>query len=379
VKSPAAGRVPLPTEMTLLQGFALARWCAWGWVVFTTVLQRDSLRRPILASVLIVGALMFCALCTSLVVVAPRWLLSKRLAVGEVALSMVMLVADGWVFETGHSFGRNQSLASSGPLVAVMAAAAVLGPRIGAGLAALTGGSRLLGAYVNNVDDWSGSRMLSVASTVIQYAIAALMIGIITRRLRIVETEVVTRRARDEIAGQLHDGVLQTLALVERRTKQSDPVLAAEARRSDRELRSWLFHGTATPDDGASFGQALHRVVDRLAATHDLSVTVNCLVDDDVLADCDIHQALIAASGEALVNVAKHSRTDKAVVFADLDDRDVLFVSVRDSGVGFDTTKVGSDRAGLSGSIIGRVQRAGGRAEIVSTPGTGTEVRLWSR
>jgi signal transduction histidine kinase len=377
-RHPAAGRQPLPTETTLIQGLAVARWCAWGWVVVTTVLQRDTLSRPAIATVLIICALLFCALCTVLVLTAKHWLLSKRLATAELVLANIMLLADGWVFDEGHSFGRTQSLASSGPLVAVMAAAIVLGPRLGALLAAGTGISRIGGGFVNGVREWPADRLLSVSSTVIQYAIAALMFGLVANRMRIVEREVLTRRAKDEIASALHDGVLQTLALVERRTRTTDPSLAAEARRSDRELRSWLFHSPHDRTAAPTFADALRATVDRVSLTHDLSVVVNCLVVEDETADAQANEAIIAAVGEALVNVAKHAGTNEAVVFADTEPNGTVFVSVRDRGSGFATDAVGDDRHGLAGSITRRVQNAGGKVDIVSTVGSGTEIRMWN-
>jgi len=49
---------------------------------------------------------------------------------------------------------------------------------------------------------------------------------------------------------------------------------------------------------------------------------------------------------------------------------------VRDRGVGFDPDTIDEQRHGVRGSILGRMQRHGGRAEIRSEPGDGTEVRL---
>jgi signal transduction histidine kinase len=51
-------------------------------------------------------------------------------------------------------------------------------------------------------------------------------------------------------------------------------------------------------------------------------------------------------------------------------------VYVRDRGPGFDPASVPSDRRGISESIVGRMQRHGGSATIVSRPGEGTEVEL---
>jgi signal transduction histidine kinase len=57
-------------------------------------------------------------------------------------------------------------------------------------------------------------------------------------------------------------------------------------------------------------------------------------------------------------------------------EEDELSVFVRDRGAGFDPATVAETRHGVRGSIIGRMRRHGGKAEIRSTPGDGTEVRL---
>ena len=55
---------------------------------------------------------------------------------------------------------------------------------------------------------------------------------------------------------------------------------------------------------------------------------------------------------------------------------DAVGVFVRDRGTGFDRATVPADRQGLRESIEGRLERAGGRATIVTSPGDGTEVEL---
>ena len=47
-------------------------------------------------------------------------------------------------------------------------------------------------------------------------------------------------------------------------------------------------------------------------------------------------------------------------------------MNVRDRGVGFDPSTV--ERGGLVDSIVGRVEAAGGQAEVRSAPGKGTEI-----
>jgi signal transduction histidine kinase len=72
---------------------------------------------------------------------------------------------------------------------------------------------------------------------------------------------------------------------------------------------------------------------------------------------------------------AKHAGTGRVDVYAEVagPDADVF---VRDRGPGFDLDAVSADRLGVRRSIIARMERHGGSAEIRSERGTGTEVRL---
>ncbi len=81
------------------------------------------------------------------------------------------------------------------------------------------------------------------------------------------------------------------------------------------------------------------------------------------------------AAREAMVNAAKHSGADKVDVFAECHERRVE-VFVRDRGHGFDQGAVPQDRLGIRNSIVDRMVRHGGQAEIRTSPGEGTEVRL---
>ena len=49
---------------------------------------------------------------------------------------------------------------------------------------------------------------------------------------------------------------------------------------------------------------------------------------------------------------------------------------MRDRGSGFDPGAVAGDRHGLRDSIVARMERHGGTAEVRSAPGEGTEIRL---
>lgn len=172
-----------------------------------------------------------------------------------------------------------------------------------------------------------------------------------------------------EIAAHLHDGVLQTLALIQRRSDDPREV-SALARRQERELREWLHGGT--PTGAASLAGLLKAELADIEDASGIRVELVCV--GDVALD-DQTRALAAATREAASNAARHAGVERLDVYLEVED-DQVSAFVRDRGQGFDPSTVPADRRGLAESIMGRMQRAGGDATIRSHPGEGTEVRL---
>jgi signal transduction histidine kinase len=179
---------------------------------------------------------------------------------------------------------------------------------------------------------------------------------------------------RAELAARVHDSVLQTLALIQRRADQPQQVVQL-ARAQERELRSWLFDGGppgATSGQDASFAAGVNRIQGEVEALHGVSVEVV------VVGDCELDEglrSLLAAGREAANNAAKWSGAPTLALFGEVEPRAVsLFV--RDRGVGFDPSTVGEDHKGIAESIRGRMARQGGTVAIRSSPGAGTEVAL---
>ena len=191
------------------------------------------------------------------------------------------------------------------------------------------------------------------------------LIGDLTseRRARIRSDE------RAEVAAHLHDSVLQTLSLIQRRSE--DPGVVTLARKQERELRSWLY-GRPSEAGTASFRTRLEL---ELAEVEDLyQVPVEVVVVGDAPLDDDL-AGLLAATREAVTNAAVHSGSPTIDVFAELGP-DACDVFVRDTGSGFDPAEVPDDRRGVADSIVGRLERVGGTATIETEPGSGTEVEL---
>ncbi len=175
--------------------------------------------------------------------------------------------------------------------------------------------------------------------------------------------------ARADVAAHLHDSVLQTLALIQR---TDDPrEMTALARQQERELRRWLYADDHDPELW-TLKSAIDRVAGVVEDRHD--VDVEAIVVGDVAMDSHV-EAIVAAVGEAATNAAKWSGQPTVSVFVEVIDAHVE-AFVRDTGVGFDPDEIAEDRLGLRESIVGRMERVGGTAEIVSAPGEGTEVRL---
>jgi signal transduction histidine kinase len=76
-----------------------------------------------------------------------------------------------------------------------------------------------------------------------------------------------------------------------------------------------------------------------------------------------------------VLNAVKFAPDAPITVYAEVEG-DRVEVFVRDRGPGFDPARVPADRRGLRESVLGRMERHGGRAAIHSTPGLGTEVEL---
>ena len=374
-----------------MRALVAARWLTWLWMagVVTVASTRSStdtlpgdpsgagtaFRHPVAAWVCVAALLAVCVVATIIVRRAPDRLISPPFALIEIALALALSAIDGWVFDPGHVFETSQSLATQYPLIAMGTAGLTFGPWIAAGVGTSVGPAELWATQLNRFSGWSLRHTFSIIATSLFFAAAGALFGWLGRLLRRVEGEIADQRARDDVALVLHDTVLQTLALVERRSADSDPDLALSARRADRELRRFLFGASALPADDLE-GRVRH-AVERSSRDHDVTVTVN-VIDGDCAVTVAGQEALAGAVGEAVTNAIKHATADAIVVYVETEDDGGVFASVRDDGCGFDPTRATTGR-GLDGSIRGRMTTVGGGSEIVSAPGRGTEVRVWIR
>lgn len=177
---------------------------------------------------------------------------------------------------------------------------------------------------------------------------------------------------RADLAVQVHDSVLQTLTLIQANADDSAAVTRL-ARTEERRLRSWLY--APVGDEHATLAAALAHAAAEVESDHSAAIDVVQVGEAPMT---ERMEAVVAAAREAMVNAAKHTGANPAVsVYCEVADGQVE-VFVRDRGPGFDPAAVPVDRHGVRESIIARMQRIGGNAEV-TTSDRGTEVRLMAQ
>ena len=188
------------------------------------------------------------------------------------------------------------------------------------------------------------------------------------------------RRARvDErewARGYLHDTALQILEFIA--GDGFDTGLTADkisnlAGGAASDLRRWIDAG-AEPST-ARLVPELEQVTAEARALHQ-GVQ---LVVGDIASEPTGEQvtALAGAVREAVTNARKHASASAVIVRVESGDDGQTAVTVTDDGVGLDLERAArSSGFGVAHSIVGRMQRVGGRASLGPAPGGGTCVTL---
>jgi signal transduction histidine kinase len=304
-----------------------------------------------------------------------RWLLSVDLLVTLAALGSTALVQ--YPHDTAIGVMPVTATWFAGP---ALAWAVYDGARAGAVAALLTGvcvvalrHQPLADAYKNTALD--GPVILVMAAVLVGY------ISTLTTRAehalqRATEIEAASRE-RERLARTIHDSVLQVLAMVQRRGAEAGGA-AAEIGRLAGEQEAAL-RALVTAD-----GHALPPVgeLDLSAQlTHEACATVAVITPAErVLLPERTVLEMAAAAREAIDNVRKHcGDAARAWVLVD-DEGAAVNLTIRDDGPGMAPGRLAEaaaeGRLGVSHAIRGRIRDLGGSAEITSTPGAGTEVRL---
>jgi signal transduction histidine kinase len=243
--------------------------------------------------------------------------------------------------------------------------------KVGVGVA-LVLGAALMFLWANGALNAAGDAVL--AAVVVVVALGLILAPLwwrLGRSLAAERAERIRSQERAELGAHLHDSVLQTLALVQRRAEDPREV-AALARRQERELRAWLLDRPPSRADeslAAALEAAAAEVEDGHGGAIEMVTVGDCPLDPGA-------EAVLGAAREALLNAAKFAADAGPIdAYAEMGPERIE-VFVRDRGAGFDLGAVPEDRHGVRESIVGRMERHGGRAVVHTALGEGTEIEL---
>ncbi|MGI9157692.1 MAG: MacS family sensor histidine kinase [Marmoricola sp.] len=184
---------------------------------------------------------------------------------------------------------------------------------------------------------------------------------------------------RARLARVVHDGVLQVLALVQRRGTELGGEAAELGRLAGGQelaLRALVQTQEASYDEGGTGERDLAQLLTALATRTSPRVDV-AVPGGPVLLSRPVAEEVVALVRACLHNVSDHVGHDARawVLLEDLGA--TVELSVRDEGPGIATGRLdeaaAEGRLGVSESIRGRVQGLGGTARLTSEPGQGTE------
>lgn len=139
-------------------------------------------------------------------------------------------------------------------------------------------------------------------------------------------------------------------------------------RRISTDLRPWIL-------DDLGLGAAIEWLVERFEQQNDIICEAQ-IADEEALAlDPSLSTSIFRIVQEALTNITRHAEASRVQVEI-LRQDDEIAVWVRDNGKGFELeATLKKKRLGLLG-IRERVDKLGGRLDVLSSPGTGTMLHV---
>jgi signal transduction histidine kinase len=224
----------------------------------------------------------------------------------------------------------------------------------------------------------NGAVLLVLAGVIVGH-LARLAAQVEAERRHAIQIEAASRE-RERLARDIHDSVLQVLALVQRRGIEAGGEAAELGRLAGQQeaaLRSLVGDGwTAGQPSTVSAQLDLRQLI--LPAQTD-RVTVSVPAQAVPLARAAAEE-LAAAVRAALDNVRRHCGDQARAWVLVEDEPELIRVTIRDDGPGMPDGRLAeaaaAGRLGISHSISGRLRDLGGSAAVSSEPGEGTVVEL---
>jgi signal transduction histidine kinase len=371
--------------MPLLLVLAL-RWIALSWTA-TIGIVSDQVQRPVLASAVLLGLIMWTAWLT---VARPRRI--RLVLIVDLAVAIALLGASAIVLPREQVLTDHPSLAGVYPM-AVIATWAVVEEIRGGLVAGAALALTLPAMYALNgapPTEISFLQLLEMIGRAASYPLVGVTLGAASAQLERLALRSArwTERAaqlseRERLAADIHDDVLQELGRARKRIRELADgggaggeqlrMLAVDLGHQERTLRMLTQPAPPAAQGKASLDAALAHLV-----TEHQTLPVEFASSETVELPTAYVAEMVAATREALSNVDKHALARRAWVTL-LASTEEVAVYVRDDGIGMmvdGIDEAGQGRLGLLVSIKARVERLGGRARLESNPGGGTEVEF---
>ncbi|MFC8079702.1 MacS family sensor histidine kinase [Streptomyces sp. NPDC057307] len=404
-----AGRervVRMSVEQPLWRALTAYRLLTMVYAVLIAAFARDKFERPWVAATYLAVVVVWTV--ATLPKVANAVSCTKRFLGVDLTLALAGVLLTP-VADVQARYEDGPTLPSIWTAGAVLAFAVKGGWRWAAFASSLVAVANLVGRGNPSRDTLHNVLLVWVASIAIGYIVEVARASERTLA-RALEIEAATRE-RERLARDIHDSVLQVLAMVQRRGTALGGEAAELGRMAGEQevaLRTLVSSGlvpTTRASEDASLGAVVRTIDDAEyeggsdagsdgegvggAELWDLRTLLAPLAGSavtlaepgaPVLLRPPAARELAAAVNAALDNVRKHAGDGARSWILVEDSPDEVIVTVRDDGPGIPEGRLaqaeGEGRLGVALSIRGRLRELGGTAELISVPGQGTEVEL---
>jgi len=370
--------VAAQVETTLFRALAVLRLVVMVYAVVLNALRWQEFAHPV-AGWVVVGVIVAWTFFATWAYDAPR----RRglpLLVADFLVAAATLLSTPYVQSDAMLARHASTMPSFWVMTAVLAWAVARGWQAGLVAAVVMSALDLSVRTAPNGTTWGNIFLLLLAAGIVGYSTTLVREASEARAEAERVAAVLSERAR--LARAVHDGVLQVLALAQRRGRDLGGEAAEIGRLAGEQevaLRALVQGNSVAGRAGRDGAGGRTDLVEALAVLASGTVTVAAPAGA-VLLPGPVVTELGAVVRACLDNVRRHvgERAPAWVLVEDLGDR--VVVTVRDEGPGLAPGRLEQARAegrmGVAESICGRMADLGGSARLVSGAGEGTEWEL---